>query len=50
LNSADVERKMLFAQQFQVERRLSEADIAYNTEEDMLEQELRGFQALPPED
>jgi hypothetical protein len=49
LNSADFERKMLFAQQFQVERRLSEADIAYNTEEDMLEQELRGFQALPPE-
>jgi hypothetical protein len=49
LNSPDAERKMLFAQQFQVERKLSEADIAYNTEEDMLEQELRGFQALPPE-
>lgn len=50
LNSADAERKMLFAQQFQVERKLSEADIAYNTEEDMLEQELRGFQVLPPEE
>jgi hypothetical protein len=49
LNSADAERKMLFAQQFQTERQLSEADIAYNTEEDMLDQELRGFQALPPE-
>jgi hypothetical protein len=49
LNNADAERKMLFAQQFQTERQLSEADIAYNTEEDLLEQELRGFQALPPE-
>jgi hypothetical protein len=50
LNSPDAERKMLFAQQFQVERQLSEADITYNTEEDMLEQELRSFQALPPQD
>jgi hypothetical protein len=49
LNNADAERKILFAQQFQTERQLSEADIAYNTEEDLLEQELRGFQALPPE-
>jgi hypothetical protein len=49
LHSADAERKLGFAQQFQVQRTLSEADMVYNTEEDLLDQEIRSFQALPPE-
>jgi hypothetical protein len=49
LHSADAERKLGFAQQFQVQRTLSEADMIYNTEEDLLDQEIRSFQALPPE-
>ncbi len=49
LHGADAERKLGFAQQFQVQRTLSEADMVYNTEEDLLDQEIRSFQALPPE-
>jgi hypothetical protein len=50
LHSADATRKLSFAEQFQVQRTLSEADMVYNTEEDLLEQEIRSFRALPPEE
>jgi hypothetical protein len=50
LHSEDATRKLGFAQQFQVQRTLSEADMVYNTEEDLLDQEIRSFQALPPEE
>jgi hypothetical protein len=50
LHSEDATRKLDFAKQFQVQRTLSEADMVYNTEEDLLDQEIRSFQALPPEE
>jgi hypothetical protein len=50
LHSEDATRKLGFAEQFQVQRTLSEADMVYNTEEDLLEQEIRSFRALPPEE
>lgn len=50
LHSEDAERKLGFAQQFQVQRTLSEADMVYNTEEDLLDQELRDTKYLPSED
>jgi hypothetical protein len=50
LHGADATRKLSFAEQFQVQRTLSEADMVYNTEEDLLEQEIRSFRALPPEE
>jgi hypothetical protein len=50
LHSPDAERKLGFAQQFQVQRTLSEADMVYNTEEDLLDQELRDIKYLPSED
>jgi hypothetical protein len=50
LHSKDATRKLDFAQQFQVQRTLSEADMVYNTEEDLLDQEIRSFQALPPKE
>jgi hypothetical protein len=50
LHSEDATRKLVFAEQFQVQRTLSEADMVYNTEEDLLEQEIRSFQALPPKE
>jgi hypothetical protein len=50
LTSEDLTRKLLFAKNFQVQRTLSEADIAYSTEEDMLEQEFKNFGALPPQE
>jgi hypothetical protein len=50
LHSADATRKLDFAQQFQVQKTLSADDILYNTEEDLLDQEIRDFQTLPPEE
>jgi hypothetical protein len=50
LHSEDATRKLGFAQQFQVQRTLSEADMVYNTEEDLLEQEIRDVKYLPDED
>jgi hypothetical protein len=50
LHSEDATRKLDFAKQFQVQRTLSEADMVYNTEEDLLDQEIRSFQALPPKE
>jgi hypothetical protein len=50
LHSPDAERKLGFAQQFQVQRTLSEADMVYNTEEDLLDQELRDIKYLPNKD
>jgi hypothetical protein len=50
LHSPDAERKLGFAQQFQVQRTLSESDMVYNTEEDLLDQELRDIKYLPNED
>ncbi len=50
LHSEDATRKLGFAEQFQVQRTLSETDMVYNTEEDLLEQEIRSFRALPPEE
>jgi hypothetical protein len=48
LTSEDLTRKQLFAKNFQVQKTLSADDIAYSTEEDMLEQEFKNFEALPP--
>jgi hypothetical protein len=50
LHSEDAKRKLGFAQQFQVQRTLSEADMVYNTEEDLLDQELRDIKYLPNKD
>lgn len=50
LHSKDAQRKLGFAQQFQVQRTLSEADMVYNTEEDLLDQEIRNIKYLPEED
>jgi hypothetical protein len=50
LNSEDLTRKQLFAKNFQVQRTFSAEDIAYSTEEDMLEQEFKNFEALPPKE
>ncbi len=50
LHSEDADRKLSFAQQFQVQRTLSEADMVYNTEEDLLDQEIRDIKYLPSED
>jgi hypothetical protein len=55
LNSEDVDRKLLFANEFRSEQLISAEDIAYRTDEDLLEQEFNNLldsddaPQLPPE-
>jgi hypothetical protein len=55
LNSEDVNRKLLFANEFRSEQLISAEDIAYRTDEDLLEQEFNNLldsddaPHLPPE-
>jgi hypothetical protein len=46
LNSQDVERKLLFADEFRSELVIEEGDIVYGTEEDLLDQEIDGLAQL----
>jgi hypothetical protein len=43
LNSEDVDRKLLFANEFRSEQLISAEDIAYRTDEDLLEQEFNNL-------
>jgi hypothetical protein len=45
--SADLQRKLKFAEQFQSEQIISAADLAYSTEEDLLSQEIDNAPQLP---
>jgi hypothetical protein len=50
LNSADVERKLLFADEFRSELVIAESDIVYGTEADLLDQEIDGLNKLDAAD
>jgi hypothetical protein len=54
LSSQDVQRKLLFADEFRSELVIEQGNIAYSTDEDLLEQEIdeldRIDSSLPKED